>query len=104
MISVMGLDKRSGRGVGDNGSNPWRRLAASILFQAARDAHSSNGWWAAREAGLPRGVTLADDAIGFLISPAARALALELGIAPEVYRAFVADLPPPAQIALPGLE
>jgi hypothetical protein len=102
-ISRMNLDKRSVRGVGDNGADPWRRLAAAILFQAARDAHNPNGAIAAHEAGI-RGMTLADDARRFLVSPAAASLALELGIAPEVYGAFVADLPPPAQIALPGLE
>jgi hypothetical protein len=99
----MNSDRRSARGGGD-GADPWRRLAAAILYQSCRDAHDWNGWKAAAEAGLPKGVSLADDAQRFLISPAARALALELGLDPEVYRCFLADLPPPAQMALPGIE
>ncbi len=60
----------------------WRALACAVLLQAHKDAQSKNGKKAAREAGLPRGVTLAAEARQFLASDGAAGLCLALEIDP----------------------
>ena len=61
----------------------WRRLGCAVLVRAWRDTHSTNGDKAAREAGLPKGTTLAADARQFLESDGARGLVLALDLGPE---------------------
>ena len=50
----------------------WRRLGYAVLVRAWKDAQATNGDKAAREAGLPKGVTLTADACQFLESDAAQ--------------------------------
>jgi hypothetical protein len=68
--------------------NSWRRLGCAVLLRAWRDAHNRNGHKAAREIGLPVGVTLAGDARAFLESDGALWLAalleLDAGIVDDI--------------------
>lgn len=80
----------------------WRSLACRILEQAHVDAHNSNGHRAAREIGLPEGLTLASDAQAFLRSPGARWLVGLLDLESDTLDRVLEGLPPPAweQLAL----
>jgi hypothetical protein len=70
----------------------WRRLAVEVLVQAWRDAHNQNGRRAARDLGLPEGVTLADDARQWLASEGARWLVMALDLEGEMGEEVLARL------------
>lgn len=86
-------------------TDPWRALACAVLGQAMQDAHHPGGRKAARAAGLPEGVTLADDSRDFIHGPGAADLLglLDLDLDGAGLARIRAELPPPAQPALPGL-
>ena len=58
----------------------WRHLPCAVLLRAYRDTASTNGDKAAREAGLPPGVALAQDARAFLESDGAAWLVAALDL------------------------
>ena len=72
----------------------WRRLACAVLVRAWRDAHSTNGDKAAKEAGISAGVGLAGDARAFLESDGAAWLALMLEFDPAGVDHLRHQLPP----------
>ena len=72
----------------------YRRLALAILLRACRDLVIDGGVQAARAAGLPPGVTLADDARAFLESDGARWLLLISEIDPSSLDAALGELLP----------
>ena len=71
----------------------YRRLACAVLWRAWADAHSTNGTKAAREAGIPRGVSLADDARAFLESDGAGWLLALLELDGRILDGIRAELP-----------
>jgi hypothetical protein len=73
----------------------WRALGCAVLLQAHKDAQSTNGDKAAREAGLPPGVTLSSDARQFLASGGAAWLCAALDLDPRAPAQAVGNLPPP---------
>ena len=72
----------------------WQRLGCAILWRAWKDAHSTNGWKDAREAGLSPGLTLSDDARAFLQSDGARWLIALLDLDGGIVDDIRAELPP----------
>ena len=74
----------------------WRRLSCAVLVRALLDTRSKNGAKAAREAGLPPGLTLAGDARSFLRSDGARWLVLALDLDPAGLDQALGELATPS--------
>lgn len=72
----------------------WRYLACAVLLRAYEDAHSKNGRIAGKEAGLPKGATLAGDARAFLKGDGAQWLIALLEWDPDVLDRVLARLAP----------
>lgn len=72
----------------------WQRLGCAILWMAWKDAHSTNGWREAREAGISPGVTLSGDARLFLESDGAAWLIALLELDCQIVDDLRAQLPP----------
>ncbi len=58
----------------------WRALGCAVLLRAWSDTRNNNGHKAAREAGIPTGITLAQDARSFLHGDGARWLVAALDL------------------------
>ena len=71
----------------------WRALACEILHRAFLDTKSRGGEKAARDACIPAGVSLADDARSFLHSDGGRWLWLMLELDGSLFDEALAGVP-----------